>query len=276
MVVEARLRRCQRRRVDASAVTEEEGGRAVMETSTEEGGGAYACKVCYSDTNSDEEYNYDLLSNKGPLNWGNIKEEWHLCKNGTRQSPINLQENRAIVVFNSSGIQRNYRPANANLLSTDHDIMVNWTENAGYILINGTQYQLVQCHWHSPSEHTINGIRYDLELHLVHRSLNAVAVIGLLYHTGNPDQFLSTIEDDLTLMAANITNVTHLGIVDPEQIAGLTSNKYFRYNGSLTTPPCSENVTWTVFTQQKTAGREQIKLLRAAVNGDVSCLNLAY
>nr|KYP50034.1 hypothetical protein KK1_028189 [Cajanus cajan] len=153
--------------------------------------------------------------------------------------------------------------------------MVNWTENAGYIIINGTQYQLIQCHWHSPSEHTINGIRYDLELHLVHISSNEnIAVIGLLYETGNQDQFISTIEDDLRLMAANITNITQLGVVDPEQIAGITGDKYFRYNGSLTVPPCHENVTWTVYTKQnKTAGREQIKLLQAAVNGDETYTN---
>ncbi|RDX67747.1 Alpha carbonic anhydrase 7, partial [Mucuna pruriens] len=197
------------------------------------------------------EFNYDLSSKYGPFNWGNIRpNEWYLCKNGTRQSPINLEENRANLVFNS-GIQRNYRPANANLRSTDHDIMVNWTENAGYISINGTQYQLDQCHWHSPSEHAINGKRYDLELHMVHRSSNGrIAVVGILYKIGRRDRFISTIEDDLRLMAENQTRETQLGIVDPEQVAGIAGKNYFRYNGSLTVPPCDENVLWTVYNKE--------------------------
>ncbi|KAK7402112.1 hypothetical protein VNO78_14124 [Psophocarpus tetragonolobus] len=214
-----------------------------------------------------EEFNYDLLSPNGPFNWGN-KPGWHLCKNGTRQSPINLQKLTANLIFDS-GIERNYQPANATLISTEHDIMVNWTENAGFITVNGTQYQLVQCHWHSPSEHTINGIRYDLELHMVHRSSDArLAVTGIVYKFGRPDQFISTIEEDLQLMAQNQSRRRELGIVDPEEVAGITGNKYFRYNGSLTVPPCHQNVLWTVFIKEgRTASREQIKLLRRAVNG---------
>ncbi|KAG4968498.1 hypothetical protein JHK87_034149 [Glycine soja] len=214
------------------------------------------------------EFNYDLSSPNGPLNWGN-NPQWQLCKNGKNQSPINLQKLSAGVEF-ISGIQRNYQPANATLVSSEHDIMVNWTENAGHITINGTQYQLAQGHWHSPSEHRINGIRYDLELHMVHiSSAGRLAVTGVLYKFGRPDdEFISKIEDDLQLMAENQTRTRALGIVDPEDVAGITGQKYFRYNGSLTVPPCSEDVLWTVFIKEgRTASREQIKLLRAAVNG---------
>ncbi|CAJ1955919.1 unnamed protein product [Sphenostylis stenocarpa] len=91
--------------------------------------------------------------------------KFELCLHNVKHV-IDLRKHMADVVSNSR-IQRNYQPANATLLSSDHDIMVNWTENAGYITINETQYQLLQGHWHSPSEHKINGMRYDLELELV-------------------------------------------------------------------------------------------------------------
>ena len=68
------------------------------------------------------EFNYDLSSPNGPLNWGN-NPQWQLCKNGKNQSPINLQKLSADVEF-ISGIQRNYQPANATLISSEHDIMV--------------------------------------------------------------------------------------------------------------------------------------------------------
>ncbi|QCE09358.1 alpha carbonic anhydrase 7-like [Vigna unguiculata] len=212
-----------------------------------------------------EDFDYDPSSPNGPPNWGNT---WPLCRDGTRQSPINLNTVTSNVVF-SSGIQRNYQPANATLVTSEHDVMINWTENAGNIIINGTQYQLLQAHWHSPSEHIINGIRFDLELHMVHRSSDAkLAVIGIPFKKGDPDNFVSTIKDDLQLLAENQTRTVALGSVDPEDVAGITGNKYFRYNGSLTVPPCSENVLWTVFTGEgKTVSRAQNKLIRAAVDG---------
>ncbi|BAT91984.1 hypothetical protein LR48_Vigan05g177500 [Vigna angularis] len=210
-----------------------------------------------------EEFDYDPSSPNGPSNWGNT---WPLCRDGTRQSPINLFTANVVL---GSGIQRNYQPANATIVTSEHDVMINWTENAGYITINGTQYNLLQAHWHSPSEHKINGIRYDLELHMVHRSLAGnIAVTGVVSRHGNPDSFISTIGDELQILAENQTREIPIGVVDPDDVTGITGNKYFRYNGSLTVPPCNENVLWTVFTGEgKTVSRAQKELIRAAVDG---------
>ncbi|MFS7907292.1 putative carbonic anhydrase [Helianthus anomalus] len=69
-----------------------------------------------------------------------------------------------------------------------------WIGEAGHIHINGTEYQLHQAHWHTPTEHTINGRRFTLELHLVHKSIDAtVAMVGILYKIGRPDSFLATV-----------------------------------------------------------------------------------
>ncbi|KAK7323966.1 hypothetical protein VNO77_27470 [Canavalia gladiata] len=212
------------------------------------------------------EYNYDPFSKNGPFHWGEIRSEWYLCKNGSMQSPINLQESIANKV-NNSGLQRSYRPSNATLRNSGHDIMIDWSGDAGHILINGTRYMLEQCHWHSPSEHTINGRRYDLEIHFVHISSEGlIAVIGVLYKIGKEDPFLLSIKDDLKYIGENKDEERSIGIVDPEEITRISSNStYFRYNGSLTTPPCDENVLWTVYTEVKTVTWKQIKLLRVAV-----------
>ena len=76
-------------------------------------------------------------------------------------------------------------------------MQMKWEGGAGYIQINDTQYVLQQCHWHSPSEHTINGRRFDLEVHMVHESSDGkTAVVGILYKIGSPDTFLSSVSKE--------------------------------------------------------------------------------
>lgn len=73
-------------------------------------------------------------------------------------------------------------------------LQLKWEADAGFIRINGTLYQLKQCHWHSPSEHTVNDKSFDLEVHLVHQSPTGKnAVTGILYKIGEPDPFLTSV-----------------------------------------------------------------------------------
>lgn len=154
-------------------------------------------------------------------------------------------------------------------------MQLKWETGAGTLEINGTEYVLKQCHWHSPSEHTINGKKFALELHMVHESQDGkAAVVGILYTIGRPDSFLSSVSstyksytislfnyfskvytlnhfvfhqltDRLRLVAGTGENETIAGIVNPKEIK-IGSRKYYRYMGSLTTPPCTENVIWTI------------------------------
>ncbi|OVA17968.1 Alpha carbonic anhydrase [Macleaya cordata] len=138
--------------------------------------------------------------------------------------------------------------------------------SAGSIQINGTDYALDQCHWHSPSEHTINGKRFGLELHMVHRNLelNKTAVIGVLYNISVPDSFLSELEKDIL----NITDTdeeVNVGVVDPTRIH-IGGSKYYGYLGSLTTPPCTEGVIWIINEELLTVSQEQVMLLRRSAH----------
>ncbi|KAJ8642986.1 hypothetical protein MRB53_004734 [Persea americana] len=144
----------------------------------------------------EKEFDYIKGSGKGPEDWGDIHEEWQLCKNGEMQSPIDLMHERVQVVSHLGRLKRSYKPSNATLKNRGHDIMLKWVDDAGSINVNGTDYELKQCHWHSPSEHTINGRSYDLEVHMVHQnSENKSAVVGILYTIGRPDTFLSEVEN---------------------------------------------------------------------------------
>ncbi|CAN6580974.1 unnamed protein product [Malus baccata var. baccata] len=192
------------------------------------------------------EFDYRGGSEKGPQHWGELKKEWTACKDGKSQSPIDLMEDGATKVIPTfRDLTMHHKPSGATLKNEGHYIALEWEGDAGSIQINGTNYFLKQCHWHTPSEHTINGIRYDLELHMVHRSAdkNSVAVIAFLYQVGPPNPFLLKVSKDILSVIG--TKEKHLGVINPSEIKW-PSLRFYRYVGSLTTPPCTEAVIWTV------------------------------
>ncbi|CAL5419860.1 unnamed protein product [Camellia sinensis] len=142
--------------------------------------------------------------------------------------------------------------------------MIKWTlGEAGSIEINGTEYQLHTLLQSTPS--MAEG--YAMELHMVHESPQEneqakIAVIGVFYQIGRPDPFL-------TQLMRNISNMIdqkderHFGMVDPRDIK-TGGKRYYRYMGSLTVPPCTEGVVWTI--NKRTVSREQVKLLRETVH----------
>ncbi|KAH6791606.1 alpha carbonic anhydrase 7 [Perilla frutescens var. hirtella] len=216
----------------------------------------------------EREFSYEIDSETGPEHWGEMRPEWKDCNSGIMQSPIDLLNQRVEVVPNLGTFQRAYKPSNAILLNRGHDMMLKWSSGAGNIEINGTLYQLKQCHWHSPSEHTVNSKRLDMEVHLVHQADdNRTAVIGILYKIGQPDPFLSMIQRDLEDIEETRDIEKELGIINPETIKP-GGTKYYRYTGSLTTPPCTENIIWTILGETRTVSKEQVELIRDAIHDD--------
>ncbi|XP_019443083.1 PREDICTED: alpha carbonic anhydrase 7 [Lupinus angustifolius] len=217
---------------------------------------------------NETEFDYIKRSEKGPLHWGDLKKEWGACKNGKMQSPIDLSRHNVRVVSGLGKLKKNYKAQNASITNRGHDIALKWKEDAGSININGTEYFLRQCHWHSPSEHTINGRMYDLELHMVHESKtnlkNRIAVIGLLFKIGRPDPILSKFSKYIESMVDEKAE-QNTGMIDPSEIK-LGGKKYYRYLGSLTVPPCTEGVIWSINKKIRSVSRKQVKLLREAVH----------
>ncbi|KAL7138429.1 hypothetical protein ABFS83_10G163200 [Erythranthe nasuta] len=209
-------------------------------------------------------FSYVVGAYNGPENWGNLNfPNWTLCGTGTNQSPINILDNTVVVWPSLWDLNTNYKPALAVIKNRGHDIEVEWKGDAGGVIIDGTEYKLEKCHWHIPSEHTINGVRFDMELHAVHMSSEGeLAVVGILYELGPPDSFLARI---LPYLQAATREGTNIGLLEPPEVA-FGGREYYRYNGSLTTPPCSENITWTVFKNVRTVSLQQITALSDAVD----------
>ncbi|KAJ9188827.1 hypothetical protein P3X46_000188 [Hevea brasiliensis] len=187
--------------------------------------------------------------------------KWSKCCNGSMQSPINLLNKRVKMVSHLGRLDRDYKPSN-----------LGWKSGAGTVEINGTEYVLQQCHWHSPCEHTINGRRHALEMHMVHKSQDGkVAVVGIIYKTGSPNSFLSSLSDHLRMVGGPKEAEKVVDLINPNDIK--IARKYYRYMGSLTSPPSTENVIWTISRKVMTVTKEQVKLVRVTVRNTFTTTN---
>ncbi|RCV31467.1 hypothetical protein SEVIR_6G186000v4 [Setaria viridis] len=221
------------------------------------------------ETEDEHEFSYDPRDEHGPAHWGRIKAEWANCSAGGMQSPIDLAHERVTLVRALGYLDHSYRPAQASIVNRGHDIMVRFKGDAGSVVINGTAYYLRQLHWHAPTEHTVDGRQYDMELHLVHQSAEGkAAVIGVLYEVGAHDAFLHALEPAIHRIADRRDREEPVGVVDPRGARGRAS-VYYRYMGSLTTPPCTEGVIWTIVKRVRTVSKYQLELLREAVHDDM-------
>uniref|UniRef100_A0A453QM26 Alpha-carbonic anhydrase domain-containing protein n=6 Tax=Triticinae TaxID=1648030 RepID=A0A453QM26_AEGTS len=221
------------------------------------------------ETDEEEEFSYSLDAENGPAHWGDIKEEWSACGKGNMQSPIDLASPRVSLVRGLGYLNHSYVPANATIVNRGHDIMLKFESDAGSVSIGGTPYFLRQLQWHSPTEHSVNGRRYDMELHMFHESAQGkAAVIGVFYEIGAHDAFLHKLEPYLEMIADRKDREEKMGMMDPRGARGKAS-VYYSYVGSLTTPPCSEGVIWTIVKRVRTVSRHQLELLREAVHDDM-------
>ncbi|XP_073138239.1 alpha carbonic anhydrase 7-like [Henckelia pumila] len=227
-----------------------------------------SCLTRAQEVDDQKEFSYDENTERGPSHWGSLHPEWEICSSGKKQSPIDIV-NEVEVVPDLGRLHRYHKPSYATLVNRGHDITVKWNR-AGYIQINGTIFELKQVHWHSPSEHTLHGRRFEMEAHLVHQSKdNRIAVVGILYKIGRPaDTFLSMIEYELRSMIHTGDIERSIGVMDPNVIEFGSRDYYYRYMGSLTTPPCTEDVIWTIVGKVSTVTREQVNLMRKAVHDE--------
>ncbi|KAK1314778.1 Bifunctional monodehydroascorbate reductase and carbonic anhydrase nectarin-3 [Acorus calamus] len=220
-------------------------------------------------------FSYVVGSPTGPERWGDLRPEWATCKNGMMQSPIDIRHENVQELPSLGRLMPIYSRSNATIQNTGYNIKVEWENGAGSININGTEYVLVELHWHWPTEHFINGRRYALELHMVHKSSDGkIAVIGILYKLSPiSDLLLTTLTKAIQNVTGTLKEKKPIGAVDPRCIyIGFLEN-YYRYMGSLTIPPCSQGVVWTVLQKVRFVSQNQVTLLQNAVNNEFKMNN---
>ena len=187
----------------------------------------------------------------GPENWVKLTPENSACA-GSNQSPINLT---GFIESELKPIQFSYQAGGNEIVNNGHSVQVNYKKGSS-IKIDGIQFNLSQFHFHAPSENHIMGKSYPLEAHFVHADKDGnLAVVAVMFKEGEVN---TALENPWSKMPAHKGDKTSLKtLANANEV--LPKNKdYYRFNGSLTTPPCSEGVRWFVMKEAASASKEQI------------------
>lgn len=187
----------------------------------------------------------------GPENWSKADAKFVMCAIGRNQSPIDLA---GFVEADLKPLKIDYKAGAAEIVNNGHTVQVNYAPGSS-LTVDGRTFELKQFHFHSPSENRIGGKSFPLEGHLVHADKDGnLAVVAVLFAEGAASTSLAKLWDKMPAKAGDKTalpagfNITEL----------LPANRdYYRFTGSLTTPPCSEGVWWLVMKHHPTVTKAQ-------------------
>ncbi|HEY9025909.1 MAG TPA: carbonic anhydrase family protein [Burkholderiaceae bacterium] len=197
---------------------------------------------------------WDYEGSAGPESWGKLRPEYSKCASGQRQSPIDI---RGGIAVDLEPIRFDYRPSGFSVIDNGHTVQVN-VEPGNAITITGKRYELVQFHFHRPSEERINGRQYDMVAHLVHKDADGrLAVVAVLLDRGSAQAIVQSVWNNLPLEKGD--EVRAGTRIDMNQLLP-EDKRYYTYMGSLTTPPCSEGVLWMVLKQPVPISVEQVAI----------------
>ena len=209
---------------------------------------------------------------KGPQFWGKLDPDFSLCADGHSQSPIDIAKTAPVSL---PKLRAKFSPANlrivhhehlADEINNGHTIQVNYSEG-DTMTIGDTNYELIQFHFHAPSEHTVQGKHYPMEMHFVHKSPSgALAVIGVFIEKGAHNAAFDPIFSNLPKEKGVESHYEHVQVNVDDLLPH--SHKSYRYDGSLTTPPCSEGVKWIVMQSPIQLSAAQIWWFTSRIEGN--------
>lgn len=189
----------------------------------------------------------------GPNAWGDLTPAYLACKKGHSQSPIDIRETRKEAL---PPIQFHYADAPLRIINNGHSVQVNYAPGS-WMTVDGHKYELRQFHFHHPSEEHINGKGFDLSLHLVHAdSKGKLAVVAVLLEIGSPNEAVRRIFDNLPQTPGKEQEIAGVPINAKDFLPG--SLGYYTFEGSLTTPPCTEGVTWFVLKTPEDVSSDEV------------------
>lgn len=199
---------------------------------------------------------WSYSGNTAAAHWGDLKPDYATCKQGRMQSPIDIRD---ATTASLAAIEFDYARGAAEVVNNGHTIQVN-PAAGGEVTLAAGKFKLLQLHFHTPSEETIDGKAFPLEAHLVHRNAaGELAVIAVMFQEGRENPVLAQI---FNAMPRTADQKAALGSeLNPADLLP-AQHDYYAYMGSLTTPPCSEGVYWQVLKQPLEMSRAQLTAFR--------------
>ncbi len=196
-------------------------------------------------------WSYD--SKSGPEHWAELSQDFVTCKTGIRQSPIDVRQSFKAQL---PSLEFNYRGVPLKVSNNGHTIQVD-QKGAGNMKFQGQEYQLLQFHFHTPSEHHVAGEASEMEVHFVHKNdRGQLAVVGVMIKAGKENRALQAVWDG---MPKEISEAEVKGALINAGDVLPAGKHYHHYIGSLTTPPCSEGVRWIVMNEPIELSQAQIE-----------------
>ena len=200
-------------------------------------------------------HHWSYSGETGPEHWGSEDPSFATCGIGKHQSPINIEKT---VVKDLPELKFDYKDVPLKVTDTGHSFQVNAANGSGGFTVGDDHYDFVQVHFHEPSEERVQGKQYSMVAHIVHKNAKGeLAVVAVLIRTGKTNEFLKPIFDNFPAKGTTETAVAgktvNMGKLLPEH------HGYYTFTGSLTTPPCSENVRWFVLKTPVEASEAQLK-----------------
>jgi len=197
--------------------------------------------------------------NHGPYFWGSLKPEYKICEVGERQTPININT-KEVLDIDTPPIILNYSGRGHVFFNNGHTVEVE-VEGNNIARIDGIKYKLLQFHFHTHSENTINNQYFQMEGHFVHKSKEGkLAVIAVMFKKGRYNPILEKLIRRIPKNFKDINDISNLYLNLRELLPQDLS--YYKFSGSLTTPPCTEGVTWIVLETPLEASSEQLEQFR--------------
>ncbi len=195
---------------------------------------------------------WEYSGHEGPEHWGALSVDYSVCATGKNQTPINITN---AIEADLPTIELSYKAVPLDIINNGHTVQVNYAAGST-IMVGGHSFDLLQFHFHTPSENHIDAKSYPMEAHLVHKDKNgALGVIGVMFEDGTENSFLAKFWEKLPEKAhAHVTDdAIQLNVAEmlPKK------QEYYRFNGSLTTPPCSEGVYWMVMKEAVSISQDQ-------------------
>jgi carbonic anhydrase len=200
--------------------------------------------------------NWGYIGKESPEHWSEMEGNEN-CGQSKTQSPIDIINSKTIVKKEDNNIVFHYKNSCIkDIVDTRNSLQFDF-KCGGHVTYNNKKFFLIQFHAHEESEHTIDGIRYPLELHFVHKNLdNSVFVISTMVKEGHENSSFEKLKVFKTI--SEKTKIETKIKFDPERMYP-RNKSYYTYSGSLTTPPCSDNVTWIVFKNPIEMTKEEIE-----------------